>query len=78
MENKQRASEQNGFDDDEIAEAVVKTHPDIGRATINRGKTTRTTGDICTPITVLSDKRELQLLETVYHKASRKDNLFDS
>ena len=78
MEDKHKAKEPLGFDDDEIAEAVVKKHPDIGRATIDRGKTTRTKGDICTPITVSSAKHEIKLLETIYHKSSRKANLFDS
>jgi transcriptional regulator with XRE-family HTH domain/tetrahydromethanopterin S-methyltransferase subunit G len=78
IEAKQQAGEQLGFDDDEIAEAVAKKHPGMGRASINRGKTTRTTGDICTPITLSSDKHELKLLETIYYKSSRKANLFNS
>ena len=78
MEDKQKAKEQTGFDDDEIAEAVIKKHPDIGRASIRRDKTSRTTGDICTPIAIISPKQELNLLETVYHKSRRKEHLFNS
>jgi len=75
---KMEEKEQIGFDDDEIAKAIAKKHPSMGRATIIRGKTTRTTGDICTTITVQSAKYEIRLLETIYHKSSRKTNLFNS
>lgn len=78
IEVKQKANEQVRFADDEIAEAVIQKHPDIGRVTINRGKMTRTTGDICTPITISSDKCEIKLLETIYHKTSRRANIFNS
>ena len=78
MEDKQKSKEQLGFTDEEITEAVITKHPDIDRIMISRGKTSRTTGDICTPIFVSSSTHEINLLETIYHKQSRKENIFDS
>jgi len=81
MEDKQKSNEHLGFTDEEITESVCAKHPDIGRVVINRGKTSRTTGDICTPILVSSATpiaHEINLLEAIYHKQSRKENIFDS
>jgi len=78
MEDKQKSKELLGFTDEEITKAVISKHPDIGRIVINRGKASRTTGDICTPIFVSSSTHEINLIETIYHKQSRKENIFDS
>lgn len=75
MEDKQKSI---GFTDEEITAAVATKHPYIGRVTINRGKQSRTAGDICTPILVLSSMQEIKLLETIFHKSSRKENIFNS
>jgi transcriptional regulator with XRE-family HTH domain/tetrahydromethanopterin S-methyltransferase subunit G len=78
MEDKQKSKEQLGFTDEEITTAVIAKQPNIGRIVISRGKTSRTTGDICTPILVSSSVHEINLLQTIYHKQSRKENIFDS
>jgi transcriptional regulator with XRE-family HTH domain/tetrahydromethanopterin S-methyltransferase subunit G len=77
MENHQKSKEQLGFSDEEITAAVAAKHPDIGRISISRGKTSRTTGDICTSILVSAAAHEIKLLETIFHKQSRKENIFD-
>ena len=69
---------QPGFTDEEIVAAVTAKHSDIGRIAINRDQTSRTTGDICTPILITSSTHEIKLIETIYHKQSRSENIFNS
>lgn len=72
MEDKQMQKEQPGLSDDIITEAVLNKHKNIESITINRGKTSRTYGDIRTPITVSTPQQQIELLETIYHKRTEK------
>jgi len=74
LEDKQAEKEQVGFSDDTITEAVMNRHRKIKSIIINRGKTSRTMGDIRTPITVSTPQGELNLLETIYHKRQNRFN----
>ena len=72
MEDKLVKKETVGFTDEIIAEAVIEKHSGIGSITISRGKESRTTGEICTSITITAPQKEIKLIETIYHKRTEK------
>ena len=74
MEDKFMKKEIEGFTHEIITEAVMKKHNDIGGITISRGKESRSTGEICTDITIniTAQQKELKLIETIYHKRTEK------
>lgn len=74
MESKLMTKDTIGLSDDIIAEAVINRHNIIGGITIDREKSSRTEGKICTDITVTTQNDKIKLTEMVYHK--RKEEFY--